>query len=710
MPKAYNLLINVATLLLISVECVSASVNKDGRDSAKQKQNILVPDPIASKAVADSNPPVSTTNGFVLKPIIGLGVGMFSYFGNVKSVNSYAQNPTTSRLGYDLVFAQKLTDHFEFHLYALFGQLGQYVRTQDYNWNFQSHITGGGVHIMYKILPQKDISPYFILGLESYEFLSTTDMRDQYGNKYYYWSDGSIRSLPQNAANASSATIVNPDYTYETDIRSLNLDGSGKYSEQTFAIPIGAGFMIHVNKKADFTIGTTLHYTFTDHIDGLNPNVPGPLKGTRTHDMFLMTSIGLRYDLTKSEHVRGPGEIDDSRYDTVKLDASLINDTVHYYANTDTVPLSDSAIARQYRMFMDSTGEFTKVVYDSSTIKRAGGYSLNSSDSRYTVEIGRYSKGVPAGDMDKILSVSDVKSNMLKDSTSVYTAGDYSDFDVAKKRKEQLIKMGLTDSKVVYYKGGDYITTDKPIAVPSSGGTQGVNKGTNPEKGVTDKGTNPEKRTKPEKGANPEKGTETLPETGGIVYRVQLGAYKHKLSSTRIFSGAKNLVEVKTENGLYTYSAGSFTNYKDAAVYKTELITEGFSDAFVKAYKNGKRIALSDAGATYVKPEKENLNDSITNEQNTLDKKEIKFRVQLGVFKGNPPKEIRDKFKQYPNLAFDEDESGLTHFNVGPYPDYASAKAMKEKVIADGVSGAFVVAYFKDKPIPLQQAISILKE
>ncbi|HWY97588.1 MAG TPA: hypothetical protein VNY36_00765, partial [Bacteroidia bacterium] len=148
----------------------------------------------------------------------------------------------------------------------------------------------------------------------------------------------------------------------------------------------------------------------------------------------------------------------------------------------------------------------------------------------------------------------------------------------------------------------------------------------------------------------------------------------------------------------------------DAAVYKTQLLTEGFSDAFIKAYKNGKRIALSDAGAIYVKPEKENLNDSITKEQSTLDKREIKFRVQLGVFKGNPPKEMREKFKQYPNLAFDEDESGLTHFNVGPYSDYASAKAMKEKVIAAGISGAFVVAYFKDKPIPLQQAISILKE
>ncbi|HSY75320.1 MAG TPA: hypothetical protein VK890_00600, partial [Bacteroidia bacterium] len=164
MPKVYNLLINVATLLIISMGCASASVGSDGKDSAKQKQNLLITEPSVSKVAADTNPP--SPGGFVLKPIIGLGVGMFSYFGNVKAVNSYGQNVGTSRLGYDLIFAQKLNEHFEFHLYALFGQLAQYVRTQDYNWNFQSHISGGGIHIMYKILPQKPISPYFILGVE----------------------------------------------------------------------------------------------------------------------------------------------------------------------------------------------------------------------------------------------------------------------------------------------------------------------------------------------------------------------------------------------------------------------------------------------------------------------------------------------------------------------------------------------------------------
>lgn len=664
--------------------------------------------------------------GLILKPIIGLGVGIFSYFGNVK--NPYGgnlQNPGVSRLAYDIVFAQKLSDHFEFNLYGMEGKLGQYIRSVNFNWNFESQIDGGGVHLVYKFLPKQTISPFVLLGVESFEFLSKTDMRDKSGNEYYYWSDGSIRSLPQNAPNASTATILTPDYTYETDIRSLNLDGSGKYTEQTFAIPIGGGFMIHVNKKADFTIGSTLHYTFTDHIDGLTPSVSGPLKGTHYHDMFLMSYVSLRYDLSSAKKMREHGEEDESRYDGVDF-ASLLDDTIKTYP-TDTAMPSDSAIAKWYRMYTDSTGQYT-MTYDSSGYKKPGEYvdlfgktkpATSATTVEYTVQLGRYSKGVPAEMMDKFLSVPDVKSTAMKDSSSVYTAGDYSDYDVAKKRQQDLINQGITGAQVVYLKGGDYVPTDKAISTPTkgtNGGTVTPDKGTNanPDKGTgVVKGTNTDKGTNPEKGTttNPDKGTNTgnPPATGGIVYRVQLGAYRHKLTKA-IFSGVSNVVEVKTENGFYTYSAGVFTNYNDAAIYKTQLVTQGFSDAFIKAYKDGKRIPLDKAGATYVKPEKENLSDSVSNEQNTLDKKQIRFRVQVGVFKGAPPKEQAEQFKQFSEMATVTDESGLNHYVVGSYTDYESAKAMKDKILAGGVRGAFVVAYFKDKPIAVPEAISILKQ
>jgi SPOR domain len=195
-----------------------------------------------------------------------------------------------------------------------------------------------------------------------------------------------------------------------------------------------------------------------------------------------------------------------------------------------------------------------------------------------------------------------------------------------------------------------------------------------------------------------------------MVYRIQLGAYSHKLSRD-LFSNIDNLVEVKTENGFYTYSAGSYTNYMDAVNYKTQLMTQGFPDAFIKAYKDGKRIPLKDAGATYIQPTKEDLNEQVTHETSTLDKTQITFKVQVGVFRGVPPDDMAARFKTLSDLTTDRDTTGLTHYLVGSYTDFESAKNVRDKLGAESVlKDCFVVAYFKDKPMPLDQALDIMKK
>ena len=700
MPKAYKQLLVCFSCLLFLHE--KASAGKLG-----MRSEIV--------CFADTTPDTAKAHQLILKPIIGAGIGMFSYFGNVKAVNSYAQNPTTAHLGYNLTFSQKVGYHMEFSLEATYGTLGQYVRSQYYNWNFQSQIGGGGVDFTYKLFPNKDISPFFTLGLESFEFLSTTDMNDAFGNKYYYWTDGSIRSLPQNAPNASSAMILIPDYTYETDIRKLNLGGAGNYNEQTFAIPIGAGFNIHITPKADFIISSTLHYTFTDHIDGLTPQLQGPLHGTRLHDAFVLTAVSFRYDISKTPHVRKPGEIDESRYDNINLDASLLSDTTHTYANADTLPQSDSLIKRQYEMYKDTTGKFATVVYDSSTV--LGGYDkpykphfttisnhgvpitsgtpktgTTATEGEYTIELGHYTKGVPAGDMDKLLSVPDVKSNTMKDSSSVYTAGSYADYNSAKQRQDELEKQGITGTKIVVRKGDDFVEADKTAT-----------SGNKHEGGLTQPGKENNGET-----------TETHTTGGGaIIYRVQLGAFKHKLTSTRTFTNAKNVVEMKTENGYYTYSTGSFTNYKDAEAFKAQMAAAGYGDAFVKAYRNGHRIPITKEGTEITNPAPETPKTNGGNEGSTnntgANNAGVTFRVQLGVFKETPPKDKLKRFKQFSNLMTEKDAAG-THYYVGPYSDYASAKAMKEKVIAAGLKDAFVTAYQNGKQISLAQAMSLIKQ
>jgi hypothetical protein len=641
---------------------------------------------------------------FVLKPVIGLGTGMFSYIGNIKALNSVVQNPMTSRIGYDLSFTQKLNPVMEFSLYALFGQLSVNDRSPTFNWNFQSEIRGGGMHLLFKILPKQNLVPYVVIGAESFEFLTKTDLYDNQGNHYYYWSDGTIRSGAQGAPGPPPA-IIYRDYTYETDMRSLNIGNSGKYETQTFAIPIGIGFMFHLTPKADFLIGTTLHYTFTNHIDGI-----GDSTGNIKHDMFFMTSISLRYDLSRKIRKAGSsenGEIyePDSHYDGVDF-AGLLDDTIKPAADKD-VAQTDSAILRQYQMYMDSTGQFATI--DVQNRIGAPSKRVLVEPVKYTVQLGRFGKGIPADIMDKLLSIPDVKSTMMPDSSSVFTVGDYYDYTSAQNRQQQIVQNGLPDAKVVYHKGNDFIPTNAPI--------QGNNPNNNPVKNnqpnnnpVTNNNpnNNPVKNNQPDN--NPVSHPDNTPATGNIVYRIQLGAYSHKLSRD-VFMNINNLVEVKTENGFYTYSCGSFTNYQDAVNYKTELLTQGFPDVFIKAYQNGKRVPLNKAGATYVTPSKEDLNEQVTHESSTLDKSQISFSIQVGIFKGAPPSNMAAKYKQMSDVRTETDSTGLTHYVVGKYSSYQDAKAMKDKLAADPIlKGAFTVAYFKDKPIPLNQALSILKQ
>lgn len=235
-----------------------------------------------------------------------MGLGLFSFYGDLFSKNY--QSPFTSRIAYDLSISQPLNKNIRLNFYTLFGKLGANEQIDDKRFvNFESQIRLGGLSATYtfeNLLPEKlKIRPWVSLGLESFEFLSKTDQLDRFGNKYNYWSDGSIRNIAQNAPNAASAIELVRDYTYESDIREMNLDGFGKYSERSIAIPFGFGAILKIGERIELKMGATFHYTFTDYIDGISDKSMGLRGGNKRNDHFIMTSFSLHYDLILSREV-----------------------------------------------------------------------------------------------------------------------------------------------------------------------------------------------------------------------------------------------------------------------------------------------------------------------------------------------------------------------------------------------------------------------
>jgi hypothetical protein len=695
---------------LLSGNTVLAQDNSSQKDTAK----------------SESNPPVL---GEVFKPTIGLGVGNLSFYGDL--YKKHFQAPSLSRYAYELNISQPLNSCMQLNFYVMFGKLGADERVGLRNENFESTIRLGGVQLSYDFSnffkKKGGIRPYILTGVEGFEFLTKTDLKDKYGNTYYYWSDGSIKNMAQGSPGSQNAVNLVRDYTYESDVRELNKDGFGKYQERSWAIPVGAGFTMDVGERIKFRAGATMHFTFTDYIDGVTGKSVGIRKGTNTNDKFMMMSASIHYDLVvghkdkefknlEPDHFEGVDWLaidngdedgdgvkdwDDFCHGTpagVKVDdkgCPLDDDkdwipdyrddelptAAGMLANGKGVAVTDPMAQYWYDTFYDTTGglRFAKIVNLDSIAREKQGIEPSRSNKIFTVELARYKGGIPSDEMAYLLSIGDVKSFTSGDETIVYTAGQYNDVRVAIKRKDEFINEGLKAARVGYFIGDNYYT-------------------------LSDAELKTEKDAADIKFGNGEVATSNDTK-GKIVYRVQLGAYKNKLSKS-MFKNVGNVIEMKTEDGYYRYASGIHKTMNDAAHHRAELVLEGYSDAFITAYKNGKRIPLSEAGATYEdKAYKEDIKETHTT-ASAIDANLVSFTVQIGKFK-NADGAFEEKTKKLNDVSKKASGSGSIVFTAGNFKDYNEAVKYK-KSIAQDFPDAFVVGVFKGEIISAQEAAEIL--
>lgn len=80
----------------------------------------------------------------------------------------------------------------------------------------------------------------------------------------------------------------------------------------------------------------------------------------------------------------------------------------------------------------------------------------------------------------------------------------------------------------------------------------------------------------------------------GVRFKVQILSSDKKLAlDSERFKGLDDVWEYQL-NGIYKYTAGSYTEQGPAIKLQNELRKKGFSDAFVVAFRDGKRIPLND--------------------------------------------------------------------------------------------------------------------
>lgn len=244
----------------------------------------------------DTNPQIEKP---IYKPVLGLGRGVFTFSGDIK--DNYNSNPLVGRYALIGSVSRNLNSFLELNFNITYGKLTGNSHTPSRNINFLSEVLIGGANLSYNfkhlIKKPSDAMPYFSLGFESFEFNSKADMYDANGKLYNYWSDGTIRDVPEINNNELTSKIIQRDYKYETDLRELNLDGLGNYPQVAFAIPIDFGFKLQFSNRLSAKIGATYHLTFNSNVDNVSSKGEEIRKGNKKNDNFFVTYVSVHFDL-----------------------------------------------------------------------------------------------------------------------------------------------------------------------------------------------------------------------------------------------------------------------------------------------------------------------------------------------------------------------------------------------------------------------------
>ncbi|MBA2611385.1 MAG: hypothetical protein H0U95_05410 [Bacteroidetes bacterium] len=693
-----------------------------------------------------------------LKPKISIGMGRLGYHGDL--YQRHFQSPLTARMAYDLNISQRLTRYLQLNFNVMFGKLGADEYTLNRNENFQSEIRAGGVNLMYdfgNFIPDLyKVRPFVTIGVTGFEFLSKTDLKDKNGNTYYYWSDGSIKDMPEGTAGSQNAKDLVRDYYYETDIRERNADGFGKYQERAWSMPIGGGAIIKVTDRVDFKLNFQYYFTTTDYLDGVSNKSVGNRIGTKQKDNFTYTSFALQYDLIakpRQQKKLGRDTLNDAFWlafdkedrdkdgvvdmmddcqgtpEGVKVDAKGCpldddKDGIPNYRDDELatplgVPVNEKGVgqtddywAAWYAQYLnDSTG------MDKTTEYVGNIFALNKKKTKlgvdkeaYTVELIRYTGSIPTDELAFLLSIGDINSTTLDDGTTVvYTSGNYDKVSSAVKRRDEFRKDGNKSAGVSRIKGKNITqVTDSELAALIKKEDEEFAKLTALNTATANNtGTNTAITNTAAVNTNTAAEISETFNKADVVYRVQLGAFKNKIS-TSVFNTSAGVLELKTGESIFRYVTKGYKTIDEAAAVRADLVVQGYSDAFVTAYKEGKRVALNTTKATVDKKYKEDLNEEKI--FSSVDKKLVTFKIQLGSLKKAAlEKIIDDKFKDLKDVEKQTTVSGSIRYSSGNFNRYDAAEKYQKELVDKGFSDAFIIATFKNEIISIQEAMELLK-
>mgnify|MGYP001564654692 FL=1 len=677
-----------------------------------------------------------------IRPKISVGAGMMNYQGDLVGSRSYF-NPFQNKVSIHVNVAQPIDEYFDINFYMIYGRLGADERTLVRNLNFESAITAGGIGLSYNfnhfLKPDHSLEPIVFAGFEAFEFLSKTDRFDQYGNPYFYWSDGTLRNQAETRENLNTAIEITRDYQYETDIRTASYE---QYTERSFAIPFGVGFNLLLNSRMSYQMGLEYHWTFTDHIDGVTLE-SRPESGNKQTDKFMHTFMRFTFNLTPTPHEEGPdfsgGDNADTDQDSIPdfedlcpetplgvevdlvgcpldsdgdgvpdyVDAEL-NSPEGSIVDSNGIAMTDADFEQMYLEYTDKSGKYSTYTNTARSLETAERKTIRPK-AKFTVKIGEFEEGVNDSLANVLLSMPDVTTRQTEDGKTIIEVGNFESLPEAMQRRMELEKGGVLTQDVMETgtsgESSRVTTIEQTQALPASLG------------GITVEEALENNRTLPppsELILNRDQYTLNRPIDersvakanddmfgGESVYRIQVGAFANKLADD-IFDDVNDLIVITTSDGLTRYYTGAFSSYEQAASRKIDMLEKGFDGSHVIPFKNGNRNLMSQSGATPA----DNVVPITPNSSTNYGK--VKFKVQIGAYSEGIPTDMLDKMMGLGRID-QREVDGVTRYFVGEFNNYVEAESFKDQLISEGFDGAFIGAEYDGRIISAEDGIELLK-
>ena len=533
-----------------------------------------------------------------------------------------------------------------------------------------------------------------------------------------------------------------------TSFKTLNPSVSSSYLEEetSIGLPVGFGLMLDVSEKMRFdaSLKYVLNTADIDHSVLIQS------------DNYIVLNFAIHYDLfTKDKNVNNYNQkyysdVDYEKLDIADGDGDLVADIDDFCPKTPAgvkvdqngCPLDDDADGIANYLDKEKNSDIGSIVdengvklsddkyfsiysevdpasreysdfYNENEISRDDFKSLNayliakanafnklyqSTDNddfigvKYKVFLSQFAEGVPARVINKLLSIDDLESISQDDGNVIYAVGNYLNLDEALNREFKLEQEGFKNLDILQMENG-LLTIYRPQINDVIINTEDLSS----EEVLNDSS---ELKSDEEVVADQSK--------SGTVYRVQIGAYKVVLNS-EVFSGVKNVISFKGNDGLVRYMTGSFNDYKNAVLYSKEMKARGFNDAFIVTYENGERVALSTAmkGST----SKANREDITAKRKSRIDKKQkeksavnnVSFRIQIGVFSETLSADDLEKMSKISNVS-KESSGNFYKYYSSDFMNYNDAVSEIEIIKSFGFANAFITARDGTNLISIEKA------